>query len=421
MSPVEVNTIAGASTSKTSARFMMLSVGALAIALAYHIRDAAGNDSITLAVPAQSVFVSPASFAVLGNNGTFREDAFAAFNPTGTTPPFFQIFDAGFLKILGPNPSITEIASNATFAFAHEAPIYDAAQDAMFFASNSGGALGMSDINHNNQVGRLDLQHLPASLNGTAINIPVTKLDLPDTVQMTNGGTGPYQGDLLFVNSGRGPLPPSIVRVNPAAPHNTTVLVDNFFGRQFNSLNDIKVHPSGKIFFTDTVYGWLNHFRPLPLLPSQVYVLDPTTRQVRVVATDFDKSNGIAFSGDGKTAFITDTGAVGGFLGTNQTHPATIYAFDVDSKSFAFTNRRIFAYVDTGIPDGVQVDTDGNVYAGCADGVHVWNAVGTLLGKIFLGVSSANMAFAGKGRLVIMAETKVFLAELATSPSLFTS
>lgn len=68
-------------------------------------------------------------------------------------------------------------------------------------------------------------------------------------------GLGPFRGDLLLSTSGRGPLPPSIVRVNPQAPHNTTVLLDNFFGRQFNSLNDIKVHPtSGAIFFTDSTH-----------------------------------------------------------------------------------------------------------------------------------------------------------------------
>lgn len=69
---------------------------------------------------------------------------------------------------------------------------------------------------------------------------------------MTNGGTGPLRGDLLLINSGRGNLPPSLTLVNPRAPHNTTVLLDNFFGRQFNSLNDVKIHPqTGKIFFTD--------------------------------------------------------------------------------------------------------------------------------------------------------------------------
>jgi gluconolactonase len=47
------------------------------------------------------------------------------------------------------------------------------------------------------------------------------------------------------------------------------------------------------------------------------------------------------------------------------------YAFDVDEKTEAFHNRRVFAYCDTGIPDGLQVDTRDNLYAGCGDGVQV--------------------------------------------------
>ncbi|KAJ7176672.1 D-lactonohydrolase-like protein [Mycena filopes] len=382
------------------------------------------RDTSASPLPPQSVFVDPHSFAVLGANGTFRSSAFdAGFNPTGTEPPFFQIFDQAFLKVLGKAPSLTQIASNDTFAFAHEAPIYVAALDSVFFASNDGGPLGMSDINKNNKVGRIDLKDLPAKLNGTPVNIPVAELDLPQTIQMTNGGTGPYRGNLLLVNSGRGPLPPSIALVNPNPPHNATVLLDNFFGRQFNSLNDIKIHPSGNFFFTDTVYGWLNHFRPEPLMPNQVYRFNPDTGGLRVVATDFDKCNGIAFTGDGKTAYVTDTGAQSGFLGINQTEPATIYAFDVDPKTQAFANRRIFAYLiaNKAIPDGVQVDSEGNVYSGCGDGVQVWNAAGDLIGKFFLGTLSANMAFAGPGRLVIMAETRIYVAEIAASPSLFSS
>lgn len=139
---------------------------------------------------------------------------------------------------------------------------------------------------------------------------------------MTNGGTGPYHSNLLFINSGRGPHPPTIALVNPSPPHNATILLDNYYGRQFNSLNDIKVHPSGSIFFTDVLYVVINHsfhskrshansyghlfnFRPAPRLPNHVYRFDPRTGAVRVVAADFDKPNGIAFSQDGKKAYMS--------------------------------------------------------------------------------------------------------------------
>ncbi|GJE91996.1 D-lactonohydrolase-like protein [Phanerochaete sordida] len=372
-------------------------------------------------LPAQAVFVDPASFAVLGENGPFRNSSFTElFNPTNTSPPFFQVFHPDFVtKVLGSSASIRVVASNPGFAFAHEAPIWLPATDEVFFASNDGGPLGFSDIDHNNQVSKIDLGEVAraadASKSKTSpLNVTVTPLALPSPVQMTNGGTGPFHGQLILVNSGRGQLPPNVVLVNPASPNNATVLLDNYFGRQFNSLNDVKIHrQSGTIFFTDVIYGFLNHFRGPPLMPSQVYHLDPTTRRVKVVADGFDKPNGVALSQDGKSAFIADTGSSGGFLGNNQTEPATIYAFDIDPTTFAFTHRRVFAYVDTGVADGVQLDTQGNVYAGTGDGVQVWDKAGTLLGKFFLGTTSANLIFAGKGRLVVLAETAVYLAEIA--------
>jgi len=406
-------------SSKASVKSPMASVVVFASALLAVVAALAygttGHDGAIGPLPPQAVLVDPLSFTVLGENGTFRNDSFTPFNPTATAPPFFQVFDPAFLTILGSNPSLRAVASNPEFAFAHEAPIWDPSTDEVFFASNDGGPLGMSDIDHNNQVAKISLQEVfqafqSASSNTSAVNVTVTKLDLPESIQMTNGGTGPFHGSLLLVNSGRGPRPPSIALVNPQPPNNVTVLLDNFFGRQFNSLNDIKVHPtSGKLFFTDVTYGFINNFRPAPLMPNQAYRFDPDTGVLRVIADGFDKPNGIAFTADGKTAYITDTGSVGG----NQTEPATIYRFDVDPKSQTFINRRVFAYVDTGIADGIQVDTNGNVYAGTGDGVQTWNTEGTLLGKFFLGTTSANMVFAGKGRLVIMAETDIFLAQIA--------
>ncbi|EMD32368.1 hypothetical protein CERSUDRAFT_108812 [Gelatoporia subvermispora B] len=343
----------------------------------------------------------------------------SSFPSSTKLPPQSVIFHPDFLSVLGSTPSIRVVASNADFAFAHEAPIWVPETDEVFFASNDGGPLGMSDLNHNNQVSKISLKEVESALQASGsstapVNVTVTKLDLPDTIQMTNGGTGPFRGSLVLVTSGRGPLPPSVALVNPSPPHNTTILLDNFFGRQFNSLNDVKIHPgSGVLFFTDSAYGFLNQFRGPLAIPNQVYRFDPETRSVRVVADQFDKNNGVAFSQDGKTAFVTDTGAQGGFLGINQTEPATIYKYDVDPTTQAFTNRRVFAYTDAGIPDGIQLDSKGNVYSGCGDGTHVWSPDGTLIGKFFLGTVTANMIFAGKGRLVIMGETAVYLAQIA--------
>ena len=64
------------------------------------------------------------------------------------------------------------------------------------------------------------------------------------------------------------------------------------------------------------------------------------------------------------------------------------YAFDViyrHGEPF-LANRRLFAYADSGIPDGIKCDTAGNVYSGCPDGINVWSPGGVLLGKIVISV-----------------------------------
>ncbi|KAJ6461514.1 D-lactonohydrolase-like protein [Mycena vitilis] len=358
--------------------------------------------------PNQSVFLDRLALNVIGANGPFRNDS-VFYNPTNGTPPFFQIFDDAFLDILGPSPTVRLIGSNDSFAFAHEAPIWIPETGEVFFCSDEGGSRAIhSDIDHNNVVSKILLSEALAGGNVT-----ITPVPLDDAIQITNGATN-YKGQILLVNDGRRDLPPNVVLVNPRPPYNSTVLLDNFFGRQFNSLNDVKIHPtSKKIFFTDKTTGWTSHFRPLPGFPDMVYRFDPDTGSVRVVADGMMLSNGIAFTDDGTNAFVGDSSLSQGFLGVNTTLPATIYKFDVDPESQAFTNKRVFAYIDKGFPDGIQLDSKGNVYAGCGDGINIWNPSGDLLGKIYLGDSSANMIFAEPGTLVVLSDSNLFFVQFA--------
>jgi gluconolactonase len=116
------------------------------------------------------------------------------------------------------------------------------------------------------------------------------------------------------------------------------VILNKYFGRQFNSLNDVAIHPRNKeMYFTDVTYGFLQDFRPAPVLPNQVYRFNPKTGLVNVVADGFDKPNGmqllvvsmkltsgITFSPDGTYAYIADTGAQSGPKGQNFDQPATM-------------------------------------------------------------------------------------------------
>ena len=71
------------------------------------------------------------------------------------------------------------------------------------------------------------------------------------------------------------------------------MVLNNYFGRQFSSLNDVGINPRNKdIYFTDTLYGYLQDFRPVPGIQNQVYRLNDKTGAVTVVADGFTLPNG---------------------------------------------------------------------------------------------------------------------------------
>jgi gluconolactonase len=144
---------------------------------------------------------------------------------------------------------------------------------------------------------------------------------------------------------------------------------------------------------------------------EQVYRLNPKTGACTVAADAFGHPNGITISPDGKKAYVTDTGAGMGFYGVNVTAPASVYSFDV-AEDGTFGNRKTFAYVPSGIPDGVHTDSQGRVYTGAGDGVWVYNPSGKLIGKIYTGRTAANFQFAGKGRMVVTGQTKLYYVTL---------
>lgn len=76
-----------------------------------------------------------------------------------------------------------------------------------------------------------------------------------------------------------------------------------------------------------------------------------------------------------------------------------------------FKNRRVFAYSDSGIPDSIQLDTNGNVYSGCGDGVQVWNPDGDLIGKFFTNTTTPELMFTKSGLLIFCDET-IYLADI---------
>ncbi|KAI1142443.1 calcium-dependent phosphotriesterase [Hypoxylon sp. FL0543] len=328
----------------------------------------------------------------------------------------FHIFDDEFYDVLGPNPTLTLIANSGTNPMFHEAAVWYPPADEMFFVQNAGAAAAGTGLNKSNVIQKISLQEAAAVSNtrNATGSVKVQTVDAP-AILNSNGATN-YRGQLVYTAEGQGDNKTSqLVVLNPREPYNTTILLNNYFGRQFNSLNDVVVNPRNKeLYFTDTLYGYLQDFRPVPGLRNQVYRYNGETGAVAAVADGFVLPNGITFSPNGSHAYVTDTGVFGGVWGWNFSSPASVYRFDV-LEDGTFENRKLFTYVDSGVPDGIHCDSNGNVYTGTSDGVQVFNPSGKLIGKIFLGKTSANFNFAGDGRMIILAEDDLYYATLGAS------
>ena len=223
---------------------------------------------------------------------------------TSKSAPFVAHHPA-FLDSLTDRPSVRVLASGPA-GFAHEAGVYVSQDDEVWFTSNlteSGGkdAAGFDECSV--QISKVRLS------DGL-----VTPVDVP-AVRSGNGACA-HSGGIIFCDQGSGTAPSQLVLVDPSQPDRAKTILNNYYGRQFNSLNDVITlpNPNGQttIWFTDPPYGSEQGFRPTPALPPHVYCFNPTSGEVRVVANGFDHPNGICFSPDGKTCYVTDTSHIHG-------------------------------------------------------------------------------------------------------------
>ncbi|CAI9120347.1 SMP-30/gluconolactonase/LRE family protein [Brytella acorum] len=187
-----------------------------------------------------------------------------------------------------------------------------------------------------------------------------------------------------------------------------TILATHHEGKRLNSPNDVVVKSDGSIWFTDPTYGIDSDYEggraESEIGASHVYRIDPLSGEVTRVADDFVKPNGLAFSPDETKLYISDTGRTHG-----DHHPAHIRVFDVSSES-RLRDGRVFAECTSGIFDGFRIDERGRIWSSAQDGVHCIETDGTLIGKIRVPETVANVCFGGlhRNRLYICGTTSLY-------------
>ena len=195
-----------------------------------------------------------------------------------------------------------------------------------------------------------------------------------------------------------------IVRI--AKDRTVLVLVDRFQGKRFNSPNDLVYKSDGSLYFTDPPYGLLKQDDdPAKELKfNGVYRL--SKGKVEVVIKDLTRPNGIAFSPDEKTLYIANS------------DPArkVWMAYDV-APGGTVKNGRVFfdatAEKEDGLPDGMKVDAQGNLYCSGPGGLWVFSPEGKHLGTIKPPETPANCNWGDDGKsLYITARTSLYRIKL---------
>ena len=184
----------------------------------------------------------------------------------------------------------------------------------------------------------------------------------------------------------------------------TTVVANSFKGRQLNRLNDVVVKSDGSIYFTDpwTLPDPRNQW---DLDFAGVYRVSPDLGTLTLLVADFVTPNGLAFSPDEGILYINDS------------RRGHIRAFAVQPNgALAAASDRVFCDLRgdrPGVPDGMKVDAEGNVYCGGSGGIWIMDPTGKHLGIIVHGESATtNVAWGGDDWRTLFVTTRNTLGRI---------
>ena len=185
-----------------------------------------------------------------------------------------------------------------------------------------------------------------------------------------------------------------------------TVIASSFEGKRLNSPNDIVVDCKGFIYFTDPTFGLPNRIEGKELAHQGLYRVDPVTFQIELLVDNLKLPNGLAFSLNEESLYVDDS----------ELHHIRIFNVEKDGS---LSGGEVFAELkgtpeEIGVPDGMKVDTEGNIYCTARGGLWVLNSNGGHLGRMIFPEIPANCGWGGKDNktLFLTARTSVYAINL---------
>lgn len=212
----------------------------------------------------------------------------------------------------------------------------------------------------------------------------------------SNGLTLDDEGNLLLCHHGDRRI--AMMNTSLAEPAaDFTTISDTYNGKKFNSPNDLIFH-NYDIYFTDPAYGLEKQMDdPKKELPFQGVYRIPAEGQVQLMIDSLTRPNGIGFSPDGKKMYVANS----------DSEKACWYEYSIND-SLKITSGKILrdateqAKTEKGLPDGLKVDAEGNIFATGPGGIWIFSGDGKLLGKIKFEEASSNCALTADGKTLFV-------------------
>jgi gluconolactonase len=176
-------------------------------------------------------------------------------------------------------------------------------------------------------------------------------------------------------------------------------LADNFEGKRFNSPNDVVQHSNGDYYFTDPPYGLAKkHEDPTREIPQFGVYRIHKDGKVSMQVSDLSRPNGLAFSPDGKTLYVAQS----------DPEKSIWMAYPLDANGNAGKGKLVYDATAMGkrgipgLPDGLKIDKDGNLWSSGPGGMLIISLAGKLLGRIEMGELTSNCAWGNDGSTLYM-------------------
>lgn len=219
----------------------------------------------------------------------------------------------------------------------------------------------------------------------------------------SNGLTLDVEGNLLLCQHGDRRI--AMMNTSIAEPASDfTTISDTYNGKRFNSPNDLVFH-NYDIYFTDPAYGLEKQMDdPKKELPFQGVYRIPAEGQVQLMIDSLTRPNGIGFSPDGKKMYVANS----------DSEKARWYEYSIND-SLKITSGKIVwdateqAKTEKGLPDGLKVDAQGNIFATGPGGIWIFSGDGKLLGKIKLEEATSNCALTADGKTLFVTNDMLVL------------